>query len=119
MNRFQEANPRLVPKFATLVEDVGFYFAKACAFDRLIPVDDEDRIYIPRIEYDLAHDNGGECEIVAIRVYVFPSDLPVKSPSLEEIARQYLQDDDAHWERACDYLDEYGDAIEPDYGVAA
>jgi len=114
-SRFQEPNTRLVRKFCTYTLDEGYYFRKACGFDRFLSIYDADQDYIPKIEFDLAHDENGAVEIArnSIRVYG-ADDRPIQSPALQEIARQYLQDDAAHWERACDYLNEHGEEIEPD-----
>jgi hypothetical protein len=110
-SRFQTTNGRIAPKFCTYTLDAGFHLRKACAYDHIIEVSLSDKDYLSSMEFDLAHDNGGEAEIVSIRVYD-ANDALIRSPTLQEIARQYLQDDDAHWERACDYLNEHGEAIE-------
>jgi hypothetical protein len=117
--RFQEPNHKLAPKFCTYTLDGGFHFRKACAYDTIISCDDADSDYLSRMEFDLAHDLNGEAEILCVRIYNATHEfIPIKSPALEEIACQYLQDGKARWEAACDYLNDNGDLIECERAAA-
>jgi len=83
---------------------------KACGHDRLMTQEEIDEGYVPLVEYQLERAPGCLPEVTCVAVY---RGERVRDPALEELARQYLEDDATRLSQASSWLDEHGDVFNP------